>query len=158
MTMYFSQWCGLCQEALNPRRLYWSVTWELGHLEISAALYVSCGMFPNNIEHIYNLKKLHRLLFHFCQQNTFFTQYFNHNSDCKQCPGNVVLLSIWTIVSVQTHYFNSCSQIFQMFLAFNPFTPESDQCQISPAASPEILHHTVRRTWLFIAYSDERWL
>ena len=40
----------------------------------------------------------------------------------------------------------------------NPLTPESDQCQISPAASPEILHHTVRRTWLFIAYSDERWL
>ena len=43
-------------------------------------------------------------------------------------------------------------------LSVNPFTPESDQCQISPAASPEILHHTVRRTWLFIAYSDERWL
>ena len=42
--------------------------------------------------------------------------------------------------------------------SFNPFTPESDQCQISPAASPEILHHTVRRTWLFIACSDERWL
>ena len=40
----------------------------------------------------------------------------------------------------------------------NPFTPESDQCQISPAASPEILHHTVRRTWLFIAYSGEKWL
>ena len=33
-----------------------------------------------------------------------------------------------------------------------------DQCQSSPAASPEILHHTVWRTWLFIAYSDERWL
>ena len=29
-----------------------------------------------------------------------------------------------------------------------PFTPKSDQCQISPAASPEILHHTVWRTWL----------
>ena len=28
----------------------------------------------------------------------------------------------------------------------------------SPAASPEILHHTVWRTWLFIVYSDERWL
>ena len=28
---------------------------------------------------------------------------------------------------------------------FNPFTPKSDQFQISPAASPEILHHTV---WL----------
>ena len=41
---------------------------------------------------------------------------------------------------------------------FNPFTPKSDQCQISPAASPEISYHTVWRTWLFIAYSDERWL
>ena len=40
---------------------------------------------------------------------------------------------------------------------YNPFTPESDQCQNSPAASQEIWHHTVRRTWLFIAYSDERW-
>ena len=38
----------------------------------------------------------------------------------------------------------------------NTFTPKSDQCQISPAASPEILHHTVWRTWLFKAYSDER--
>ena len=41
---------------------------------------------------------------------------------------------------------------------FNPFTPESDQSQISPPAPPELLHHTVRRTWLIIAYSDERWL
>ena len=37
---------------------------------------------------------------------------------------------------------------------FNPFNPKSDQCQISPAASPGILHHTVWRTLLFIAYSD----
>ena len=43
-------------------------------------------------------------------------------------------------------------------ILFNPFTPESDQSQISPPAPPEILHHTVRRTWLIIAYSDERWL
>ena len=40
----------------------------------------------------------------------------------------------------------------------NPFTPKSDHFQISPAASPEILHHTVWRTWLVIAYSDKRWL
>ena len=39
----------------------------------------------------------------------------------------------------------------------NPFTPESDQCQNSPAASQEIWHRTVWRTWLFIAYSDEKW-
>ena len=29
---------------------------------------------------------------------------------------------------------------------FNPFTPKNDQFQISPAASPEISHHTVWRT------------
>ena len=34
----------------------------------------------------------------------------------------------------------------------------SDQCQNSPAASQEIWLHTVWRTWLFIAYSDEKWL
>ena len=39
-----------------------------------------------------------------------------------------------------------------------PFTPESDQCQNFPAASQEMWHHTVWRTWLFIAYSDEKWL
>ena len=36
----------------------------------------------------------------------------------------------------------------------NPFTPESDQCQNSPAASQKIWHHTVWRTWLFIAYTQ----
>ena len=41
---------------------------------------------------------------------------------------------------------------------FNHFIPKSDQYQISPATSPEILHHTVWRTWLFMAYSDARWL
>ena len=30
----------------------------------------------------------------------------------------------------------------------NPVNPKSDQHQNSPAASPEIKHHTVRRTWL----------
>ena len=42
--------------------------------------------------------------------------------------------------------------------SFNPFTPKSGQFQNSPAASPEIWRHTVWRTWLFMAYSDERWL
>ena len=36
----------------------------------------------------------------------------------------------------------------------NPFTPKSDQVQISHEASPEILHHTVWRTSLFIVDSD----
>ena len=34
---------------------------------------------------------------------------------------------------------------------FNPFTAKSDHFQISSAASPEILHQTVWRTWLFIS-------
>ena len=38
----------------------------------------------------------------------------------------------------------------------NPLAPKSDQRQISPAASPEIVHRTVWRTWLFIAHSDGR--
>ena len=40
----------------------------------------------------------------------------------------------------------------------SPFTLKSDQFQNSPAASQEIWNHTVWRTWLFIAYSDEKWL
>ena len=40
----------------------------------------------------------------------------------------------------------------------NGFTSKSNQFQISPAASQQLLHHTVWRTWLFIAYSDGRWL
>ena len=32
-----------------------------------------------------------------------------------------------------------------------------DQFQISPPASPELLHRTVWRTWLFVAHSDEKW-
>ena len=38
---------------------------------------------------------------------------------------------------------------------FNPFTPKSDHFQISSATLPEILRHTVWRTWLFIADLDE---
>ena len=38
--------------------------------------------------------------------------------------------------------------------ALNLSLLSSDQCQISPAASPAILHDTVWRTWLLIAYSD----
>ena len=46
------------------------------------------------------------------------------------------------------------SRVVHVSRPLNPFTPKSDQVQISPVASPVILHHTVWRTWLFIAYSD----
>ena len=41
------------------------------------------------------------------------------------------------------------------FCVFNPFIPKSDQCQNSLAASPEILHHTVGRTWLYTQMKDQ---
>ena len=41
------------------------------------------------------------------------------------------------------------------YRSLNPFIPKSEQVQISPAASAVILHYTVRRTWLFIANSDQ---
>ena len=43
-------------------------------------------------------------------------------------------------------------------VSINPFTPKSDQSQISTAASPGILHCTVWRTWLFVSYKVDRWL
>ena len=67
-------------------------------------------MFPNNIENIYNLRKLQQLLFHFCDQDTFFTQYLNHNSDCKQCRGNLVLTLDWNYVFVGDQYAHSLFQ------------------------------------------------
>ena len=86
-------------KALNPRGLHiLECTLTAGaSRNFTAALYVSCGMFPNNTKNIYNLRKLHQLLFHFCQQDTLFTQHFNHNSDCKQCPGNLVLTLDWNL-------------------------------------------------------------
>ena len=51
-----------------------------------------------------------------------------------------------------------CTLQWENKFCCDPFTTKSDQCQISPAFLPEIVHHTVWRTWLFIAYSDERWL
>ena len=62
----------------------------------------------------------------------------------------------WATVVIHSDRCPQCS------MRLNPFTPKSDQVQNSPADRPEILHHTVWRTWLFIpvfiAHSDERWL
>ena len=47
--------------------------------------------------------------------------------------------------------FPSCKPQPSPKITFSPFIPKSDKHQISPAASPEILHDTIWRTWLFIA-------
>ena len=51
----------------------------------------------------------------------------------------------FSIYNMRTNYTLISSKI-------NPFTPKCDQVQICPAVSPEILHHTVWRTWFFIAH------
>ena len=67
--------------------------------------------------------------------------------------------TLWEFFNFYQYWTNTnFSWIFSFLNTFNPFTPKSDQCQISPAASPIIVHHTVWRTWLFITHSDERWL
>ena len=73
------------------------------------------------------------------------------------------VLALWPMVRMSASLFSHGTitlidtQIVQKYIfpTFNPFTAKSDQFQISPAASPEILHHTVWRTWLFIAYTDD---
>ena len=57
------------------------------------------------------------------------------------------------------HFLRRQSRLLGSFSAgytrLNSFTPKSDQFQISPVASPEIYHHTVWRTWLFIVCSHQ---
>ena len=48
--------------------------------------------------------------------------------------------------------------MFVVLLLLTLSLPRVINCQSSPIASPEILHHTVWRTWLFVPYSDKRWL
>ena len=50
-----------------------------------------------------------------------------------------------------------CFQLNVSFLQLSLTLPRVIWYQTSSSASPEILHHTVWRTWLFIAHSDERW-
>ena len=79
--------------------------------------------------------------------------YEMHAFLIRQCfPGKKIVVVLTLFV-----YFPMCEEYVWMSAGhLNPLTPKSDQLQISPAASPEILHHIVWRTWLFIAYSDER--
>ena len=66
-----------------------------------------------------------------------------------------------TLTQVTHNKMDECRLCLFIFCGFGvrdvryPFTPGSDRAQISPAASPVISHHTVWRTWLFIAYSDD---
>ena len=73
---------------------------------------------------------------------------------------SILTASFWCYgILVCIHHFDHCFEPCYMNAyhtkIFDPVTPKSDQLQTSPAALPELLHHTVWRTWLFIAYSDE---
>ena len=64
--------------------------------------------------------------------------------------------SFWSLMS-QTMWLEACEAAWLQTDSQDKHT-KSDQFQISPAASPEILHPTVWRMGPFIAYSDERWI
>ena len=68
----------------------------------------------------------------------FITIIFYRNVSCCVCP----------ITGEATPAEHCCPYNYIL----NPFSPKSDQLQISPAASPQILHHPLWRTWLFIVY------
>ena len=107
--------------------------------------------FPNDFLSRYSCT----FLYHFPHVCTFLDHLplvlFGMCWDWDPILDTLYLLLPWFCIQLLFHavYVENC---------VNPFTPESDQYQISPAASSEIWHHTVWRTWLFIAYSDERWL
>ena len=62
------------------------------------------------------------------------------------------------ILSPQTGIISSLlpKMLMAEYPLINPFTPKSDQFQISPVAPTEILHHIVWRTWPFMAHSEGR--
>ena len=63
---------------------------------------------------------------------------------------NKLLLPIWAAVLEE----RSCLNF--LYETLNPFSSKSDQ--ISPAASSEILHHAIWRTWPFIAPLIWKWI
>ena len=106
-------------------------------------------------------------LMHLCLNRTFIPWTFSwvclgfmHPWASKNCfGGRPKLSSLWLWAVQRNNPSLEQPRVPQLTdYSLNPFTPESDQCQISPPAPPKIWHHTVWRTWLFIAYSDEKWL
>ena len=68
-----------------------------------------------------------------------------NSSQAKNSAGSQSLTS-----ALMHMYLYACA-----FPAFDPFHSQVWSLQISPVASPEILHHTVWRTWLFILLRKE---
>ena len=79
----------------------------------------------------------------------------------------LLMLSRWRIIPTINLSIVLCSCLLSLKLhalvtamvekLSSPTLLKSDQYQISPAASPEIYHQTVRKICLFMAYSDDRW-
>ena len=62
---------------------------------------------------------------------------------------------IWTEYNRYTSVKGKDFQRHWSGIQFNRFTPKSDQFQISPAISPEIVHHRVQWFGVFIAYCTQ---
>ena len=74
---------------------------------------------------------------------------------CTSLQPSANITTQWTARAMRTAETITVITDCSSQLKVSPFTPKSDQFQISPTASPEILHHTVWRTWLFKAHSNE---
>ena len=64
--------------------------------------------------------------------------------------GSMCFACKWGLGSLYGHL-----PLYEMY-CYVTFTPKIDKFQTFYTASPKILHHTVWRTWLFMAYPDER--
>ena len=123
---------------------------------IFSASYLSFSMsIPMSIVLFYVLSHLYYPVYEICLWYPFYWYLLStdlpktkkHTINGEKCETTAVTTETWPWCgTLCAKHSNRCM--------FNPFTPESDQVQISPVASQVILHHTVWRTWLFIAYSD----
>ena len=55
----------------------------------------------------------------------------------------LLLLLVWSAMDITQGSTKVWSAIREELVTFNPFTLKNDQFRISPAASPEVLHHKV---------------
>ena len=96
--------------------------------------------------------------------NSHYTTYAFHFKKLGECTFWTWEWKAWLKASGWTRQadfpYQQEAKAFAPLLSGNGRLPQGTiqewSFQMSPAASPEILHHTAWRTWLFIAYSDER--
>ena len=124
--------------------------WSVGFL-IEILTVIPCSFFRCPKCSLGSYNKIIPWCFHI----QWFACSFEYNKGCQQrehCPRQKHSPESQLDIEIQGNQPHpSESDSLKNRKNINPFTPKSDQCQISPPAPPEILHHTVSSTYLFIA-------